>query len=78
MVVIPLLNAAAFEQSGRLSYTEERLIATTEERANTKARELISKYKLGNPIAANFYLAEYDDFVPKLYKMLDENLQRKK
>jgi len=69
---------AAFEQQGKLNYTDSRLIATTEDRACTKARDLMCKYNLGNPIAANFFLAEYDDFVPKLYKMLDENLQKQK
>ena len=69
------VSTAAFEQQGKLNYTDKRLIATTEDRACTKARDLISKYNLGDAIAANFFLAEYDDFVPKLYKMLEENLQ---
>ncbi|XP_055849017.1 protein D1-like [Episyrphus balteatus] len=36
-------------------------------RTSTKARDLIKEYNLGNPVAGNFYLAEYDDYVPILH-----------
>lgn len=39
-------------------------------RLNTKARDFADEYKLGNPIAGNFYQAQYDDYVPVLHAQL--------
>ena len=39
-------------------------------RPKQKMREFAAKYNLGNPIAGNFFLAEYDSYVPLLYKQL--------
>ena len=39
-------------------------------RPNHKIRDFAAKYNLGDPIAANFYKAEYDNYVPLLYKQL--------
>lgn len=39
-------------------------------RLNTKAREFADEYKLGNPIAGNFYQAQFDDYVPVLHAQL--------
>ena len=33
--------------------------------------EFAQKYALGNPVSGNFYLAEWDDYVPTLYKQLE-------
>ena len=35
-----------------------------------KIRDFAKKYNLGEPIAGNFYQAEWDDYVPKLYEQL--------
>ena len=35
-----------------------------------KIHKFAEKYGLGAPIAGNFYQAEYDDYVPLLYKQL--------
>lgn len=35
-----------------------------------KIREFAKKYNLGEPIAGNFYQAEWDEYVPKLYEQL--------
>ncbi len=35
-----------------------------------KIRNFAKKYNLGDPVAANFYQAEWDDYVPKLYEQL--------
>ncbi|KAI8130329.1 Phosphatidylethanolamine-binding protein like protein F40A3.3 [Lucilia cuprina] len=37
-----------------------------EGRFNVKTRDIIAKYNLGNPIAGNYYLCQYDDYVPIL------------
>ncbi|RWS26985.1 phosphatidylethanolamine-binding-like protein [Leptotrombidium deliense] len=41
-----------------------------EGRGNFKIRDFAKKYMLGNPIAGNFYQAQWDDYVPKLYEQL--------
>ncbi len=42
-------------------------------RNNTSTRTFVNKYNLGAPVAGNFYLAEYDDYVPVLYAKLAAN-----
>lgn len=37
-----------------------------------KIRNFAKKYNLGSPIAGNFYQAQWDDYVPKLYEQLSE------
>eukprot|EP01083_Nonionella_stella_P185038 673617_1 len=39
-------------------------------RPKNKVREFAKKYNLGAPVAANFYQAEWDDYVPELYTQL--------
>lgn len=34
-------------------------------------RKFAAKYKLGEPISGNVFQAEWDDYVPILYKQLD-------
>lgn len=72
------VTVAAFEHQGRIEYTDAKLSATTANRACTKTRDLVAKYKLGTPVAANYFLAEYDEFVPLLYKKLAENEKQQK
>merc|ERR1711931_258060 len=47
-----------------------RLKFTIDGRAHQKVRSLVDKYNLEGPVAGNFYQAEFDDFVPLLYKSL--------
>ena len=61
---------SVYKQPGRLEYTDTKLGLTTNGRASTKAGDLATKYKLGNPVAGNFCQAEWDDYVPKLYEKL--------
>lgn len=54
-----------FRQSGLLEFDEKRISnKSRENRLNSKAREFVAKYNLGNPIAGNFYQAQFDDYVP--------------
>lgn len=39
-------------------------------RPNFKARDFAARHNMGNPVAGNFYQAEWDDYVPKLYEQL--------
>lgn len=46
------------------------LCRSAENRPSTNTRTFATKYNLGNPIAANFYQAEYDDYVPTLHAQI--------
>jgi len=60
-----------YQQPGRIAPEEKRLSNRSGEgRANFKVRDFAKKYNLGEPIAGNFYQAEWDDYVPKLYEQL--------
>lgn len=39
-------------------------------RGQFSIRKFAAKYNLGQPVAGNFYQAEWDDYVPILYKQL--------
>ncbi|KAK7571218.1 hypothetical protein V9T40_014822 [Parthenolecanium corni] len=60
-----------YKQPGILTFDEPRLTnRSADNRAKFKIADFAKKYNLGNPIAGNFYQAQYDDYVPKLYKQL--------
>ncbi|XP_064537347.1 protein D3 [Drosophila montana] len=60
-----------FEQKCKLTFDEKRLPNTSGDgRGGFKTAKFAEKYDLGNPVAGNFYQAEYDDYVPILYKQL--------
>nr|CAI5870264.1 unnamed protein product [Callosobruchus analis] len=60
-----------YEQPDKLKFDEKRLPNTSgDNRGNFSIRKFAQKYKLGEPIAGNFYQAEWDDYVPILYKQL--------
>lgn len=59
-----------YKQSGKLAFDEKRLTLSVDGRANFKISKFAEKYNLGNAVAGNFYLAQFDDYVPLLYKQL--------
>lgn len=60
-----------YKQPGKLTFDEPRLTNRSgEKRACFSIRKFAQKYKLGDPIAGNMYQAEFDDYVPILYKQL--------
>jgi len=60
-----------YEQPGKLTFDEKRLTNSSGDgRGKFSIRNFAKKYKLGQPIAGNFYQAEWDDYVPKLYEQL--------
>ncbi|KAK4871574.1 hypothetical protein RN001_015698 [Aquatica leii] len=60
-----------YKQPKQLTFDEPRLTNRSgDNRAKFSIKKFAEKYKLGNPIAGNFYQAEYDDYVPILYKQL--------
>lgn len=46
---------------------------TGEGRGGWNARKFAADNGLGEPVAGNFYQAEFDDYVPKLYEEMDRN-----
>jgi hypothetical protein len=56
-----------------MTFTDPKLTLSVDNRGCTKTSDLTAKYNLGNPVAGNFYLAEWDDYVPKLYQKLSGN-----
>uniref|UniRef100_U5EQ08 Putative phosphatidylethanolamine-binding protein n=1 Tax=Corethrella appendiculata TaxID=1370023 RepID=U5EQ08_9DIPT len=60
-----------YKQSGKLTFDEQRLPNNSGDgRGKFSIRNFAKKYNLGAPIAGNFYQAEWDDYVPLLYKQL--------
>lgn len=60
-----------YKQNRKLEFDEKRLPNNSGDgRGGFKIAEFARKYALGNPIAGNFYQAEWDDYVPILYKQL--------
>jgi len=60
-----------YKQPGKLAFDGyQRLHRHPEERMNHKAAQLAAKYGLEGPVAGNFYMAEYDSYVPSLYEWL--------
>lgn len=61
-----------FKQPSKLSCDEKRLPNNSGDgRGCFKISAFAKKYQLGNPVAGNFYQAEWDDYVPKLYAKLE-------
>ncbi|KAG5668469.1 hypothetical protein PVAND_016409 [Polypedilum vanderplanki] len=60
-----------YKQPGLLKFDEQRLTNRSgENRGCFKIQKFAEKYNLGIPVAGNFYQAEWDDYVPELYKQL--------
>ncbi|XP_067012135.1 protein D2 isoform X2 [Anabrus simplex] len=60
-----------YEQPGKLTCDEPRLTNRSgDHRGKFSIKKFANKYKLGHPIAGNFYQAQWDDYVPKLYEQL--------
>lgn len=60
-----------YKQSEKLKFDEKRLPNTSgDDRGCFSISKFAAKYNLGNPVAGNFYQAEWDDYVPILYKQL--------
>ncbi|KAI6215385.1 hypothetical protein M3Y94_00379500 [Aphelenchoides besseyi] len=60
-----------YKQQKKLSDSEHGILRFSANRRNNyNARDFAKKHNLGDPIAGNFYSAEYDNYVPKLYEKL--------
>lgn len=60
-----------YKQNGKLEFDEPRLANTSgDNRGGFSIAKFAQKYNLGNPVAGNLYQAQWDDYVPMLYKQL--------
>ncbi|RZC41298.1 PBP domain containing protein [Asbolus verrucosus] len=61
-----------YKQDGKINFDERRLSNTSEDgRSGFSIRKFAEKYQLGRPVAGNVYQAQWDDYVPTLYKQLE-------
>lgn len=62
-----------YKQPRKLTFDETRLTNKSGNgRAMFSTKKFASKYGLGDPIAGNFFQAQWDEYVPTLYKQLGE------
>ncbi|XP_018333227.1 phosphatidylethanolamine-binding protein homolog F40A3.3-like [Agrilus planipennis] len=60
-----------YKQPRKLDFTEGKAPKTSFKDARLfLIRDFAKKYNLGEPVAGNFYLAEWDEYVPILHKQL--------
>ncbi|GIZ02174.1 phosphatidylethanolamine-binding protein 1 [Caerostris extrusa] len=60
-----------YKQPGTINPDEKKLSNRSgDHRGRFKIANFARKYHLSNPIAGNFYQAQWDDYVPKLYEQL--------
>ncbi|KAH7731393.1 OV-16 antigen 1 [Aphelenchoides avenae] len=61
-----------YKQQGKVSDAEHGHLTNRsgDKRNNFKIASFAQKHNLGNPVAGNFFQAEWDDYVPELYKQL--------
>lgn len=60
-----------YKQPGKISPTEKNISNKQgHDRGKFSVRKFAEKYKLGKPVAGNFFEAEFDDYVPKLHQQL--------
>ncbi|XP_035740696.1 protein D2-like isoform X1 [Vespa mandarinia] len=62
-----------YKQPKKLTFDEKHLTNRSgDNRGKFSIKKFAKKYNLGDPIAGNMYQAEYDDYVPILYKQLGD------
>ncbi|XP_022127416.1 protein D2 [Pieris rapae] len=60
-----------YKQPGKLNFDEKKLTnKSIVGRDAFSTKKFAEKYNLGAPVAGNFYRAQFDDYVPLLYKSL--------
>lgn len=59
-----------YQQPGEMKFHEQRLCSTSAEgRGRKSVKKFACKYKLGEPIASNFFYAKWDEWVDEMYKI---------
>lgn len=67
-----------YKQPGKLDLQGQQRISTfqMEGRDNFPIKAFVDKFKLGSPIAGNFYLASWDESCNELNKLIEENAKK--
>ncbi|KXJ80121.1 hypothetical protein RP20_CCG026444 [Aedes albopictus] len=60
------------QRGGKLQWCDKRLSNRNPNRGNFNSTKFAEKYCLGKPIAGNFFLAQYDDYVPQVQASLTD------
>lgn len=67
-----------YKQKCKLEFDEPELTDTSADgRGGFKIADFAKKYDLGEPVAGNFFQAEWDDYVPQLYEKLGLGEEKK-
>ena len=63
-----------YKQPAKINFQGHVKIPTfeTEERDKFSTKSFVEKYKLGTPVAGNFYLASWDESVEEMYKLIED------
>ncbi len=63
-----------YQQNGKIDYSQQPKLSGTsgQNRGKFSTRDFVKKYHLGVPVAGNFYQAEWDEYVPKVYAKLKD------
>lgn len=61
-----------YKQKGRLTSGMKIPKTSRNGRTSFSIRNFAKEHELGEPIAGNFYLAQYDDYVPQLHAQLSQ------
>ncbi|XP_054286026.1 uncharacterized protein LOC129002333 [Macrosteles quadrilineatus] len=59
-----------YKQSGNITFDEPLLDTSYRGRRNFSVEKFSRKYNLSDPISLNFFVAQYDDYVPEVLKQL--------
>lgn len=60
-----------YKQPFRLAFSERFISDKDGNRGGFSTKKFVYKYKLGEPVAGNFYQAQYDDTVPEIERQLN-------
>jgi len=64
-----------YRQPQKIKFDEPRLTKRmADKREKFSIAKFAVKYKLNNPIAGNFFIAQFDSHVPKIYKELEKDM----
>lgn len=68
-----------YKQPGKIDFTGYERTSTfqMEGRDKFNTTSFVDKFKLGSPLAGNFYLASWDESCEELYKFVDKNKKNK-
>ncbi|XP_018333229.1 phosphatidylethanolamine-binding protein homolog F40A3.3-like [Agrilus planipennis] len=62
-----------YKQPSKIDFMEKRVSRTSREgRIKFSIRNFAKQYNLGDPVAGNFYQAEWDEYVPILHKQFEQ------